>query len=242
MNTIPVEKFVQENYERVQERIMRAAQAAGREPSDIRLTVVTKGHHVTRIQAVIEAGARVLGENYVEEAIQKIEALKHDSDISWHMIGHVQSRKARLVCQYFDYVHSVDSLKLARRLSRFAAEMDRTLPILLECNVSGEESKFGFPATSRDHWPGLLPVFNDIIQLSNIEVRGLMTMPPYFADPELARPYFVNLRHLRDYLKSNFPHLPWSELSMGMSSDYEVAIQEGATILRIGQAILGPRY
>jgi pyridoxal phosphate enzyme (YggS family) len=138
-------------------------------------------------------------------------------------------------------MHSLDSLKLAQRLDRFAAELGRKLPLLLECNVSGEETKYGWPAWDEDRWEALLPEVAQVIELKNLEVRGLMTMAPFFDEPELARPYFRRLRRLQEFFKRCLPRANWQELSMGMSGDYIVAIQEGATIVRIGTAIMGPR-
>jgi pyridoxal phosphate enzyme (YggS family) len=157
------------------------------------------------------------------------------------MIGHIQSRKARLVSENFDWIHSLDSLKLARRLDQFAAEASRRIPVLLECNVSGEGSKSGWEAWREEDWPKLLPELEAVAAYEHLEVHGLMTMAPYLADPEKARPYFNRLRRLQAFLTAQLPQANWHELSMGMSDDFEIAIQEGATIVRIGTAILGPR-
>jgi hypothetical protein len=232
---------IRENYETVLERINRVARSAGRRVDEVRLVVVTKGQPLEKIQAVIEVGARLLGENYAEEGVGKIRALNALQGLEWHMIGHVQSRKASLVCEHFDWVHSLDSLKLAERLDRFAGELQRQLPVLIECNVSGEESKFGFQAWQEAQRDGLIEAISNILKLNNLQVRGLMTMAPYSSNPEAARPYFSRLRRLRDELAQQFPGTDWSELSMGMSADFETAVEEGATIVRIGEAILGPR-
>lgn len=232
---------IHDRYRRVLDRIAAAALSRGRDPSQIRLVVVSKGQPLERVRAVIQAGARDLGENYVEDAIERVQSLSSGAELTWHMIGHVQSRKSRLVCEYFDWVHSVDSLKLARRLDRFAGEMQRQLPVLLEFNVSGEETKFGFPAWQEERWEELLGDLDGILQLPNLRVRGLMTIAPYAPEGEAARPYFQRLVRLRSYLNSQLPRADLQELSMGMSSDYEVAVQEGATIVRIGEAILGKR-
>jgi len=230
-----------ENYEIVLEKIHHAAQSVGRTASDVRLVVVTKGQPLERIQTVIAAGARRLGENYADEGVEKIRAISGSASIEWHMIGHVQSRKARLVCAHFDWMHSLDNLKLAERLDRFSGELGRKLPVLIECNVSGEESKFGYPAWQEGAWDDLARSIAPLLNFSNLQVQGLMTMAPYADDPEAARPYFRRLRRLRDELSTRFPALNWSELSMGVSGDFETAVQEGATIVRIGEAILGPR-
>ena len=232
---------IAENYERVLEKISQTARESGRDPADVTLIVVTKGHSLEAVQAVLEAGAFRLGENYVEEAVDKILAISGKDRVEWHMIGHVQSRKASPVCENFAWVHSLDSVKLARRLDRFAGELGRKLPALMECNVSGEQSKYGWFAWNEADWSGLLHEFEQIINLSNLDVRGLMTMAPFLDDPMAARPYFKKLRLLQEYLAVHLPQAKWDQLSMGMSADYVAAIQEGATMLRIGTAIMGPR-
>ncbi len=231
---------IAERFHRVRERIAAAALQAGRSPQDVQLVVVTKGHSVEAVREVVQAGARLLGENYLEEALPKQDALG-DVRVAWHMIGHVQSRKARRVAERFAWVHSIDRFKLALRLSAAATERGRTLPVLLECNVSGETSKFGWPAWEEAHWPALCEALRPVLALPGLEVRGLMTMAPYATDPEMARPVFRRLRALRDYLEEAFPRVSWEHLSMGMSGDFEVAIQEGATLVRIGTAIMGAR-
>jgi len=232
---------INQNYQQVLERISAAACEAGRDPNAVRLVVVTKGHSIETTLAVILAGARILGENYVEEALPKMGALSGKIDLEWHMIGHVQSRKARPVCEHFACVYSVDSLKLAERLDRFAAELGKRLTLLLECNVSREESKFGWKAWEEGEWNRLADEIAPVLELRHLITRGLMTMPPFFADPEATRPFFQRLRHLQSFLATRFPEAEWSELSMGMSADFEVAIQEGATLVRVGTAILGER-
>ena len=202
--------------------------------------VVTKGHSIELVRDLVAAGARVLGENYVEDALPKIEALC-DPSIEWHMIGHVQSRKARPVSQYFHCMHSLDRMKVARRLDQFSGEIGKVFPVLIECNLSGEETKFGYPLWDESRWPDFLGEAASLLDFPNLEIRGLMTMPPFDPDPEKSRPYFEKLRRLRDFLSEKFSQAQWRELSMGMSNDYEVAIQEGATIVRVGTAILGPR-
>lgn len=233
---------IKNNIQMVQENIAKAAKKGGRSPDGIQLVVVTKTHPVEMVKKAVEAGARILGENYAEEGIEKKTALNNPTGIQWHMIGHVQSRKARQVAEYYDFIHSLDSVKLANRFSNFAIEMKRSLPVLLECNVSGEESKYGFEARKEGQWDELIPKFEQIIELSNIKISGLMTMAPFYDDPEKARPVFRKLQGLREYLSRKLPRISWEELSMGMSADYEIAIQEGATMVRIGQAILGSRH
>jgi pyridoxal phosphate enzyme (YggS family) len=232
---------IADNLNWIADRIQTAAITAGRKEDQIRLVVVTKAHPLEMVQQAVEAGVRDIGENYVEESIPKINALQNVNDLKWHMIGHIQSRKARRVVENFNWIQSVDSRRLAVRLDRFAREMGKQVPVLLECNVSGEESKFGLTAWNELEWSELAEEVGTILELGNLKVEGLMTMPPFFADPNQARPFFIRLRKLRDYLASQFPTHNWHELSMGMSADFEIAVQEGATMVRIGTAILGPR-
>ncbi len=232
---------IRERYERVCDAISAAARKSGRDDGAVRLVVVTKLQPVETVRAAIEAGVRILGENYAEEAADKIQKLGPQSGVEWHMIGHVQSRKALLVAQHFTLVHSLDSLHLAQRLDRAAAQVGRRIPVLLEFNVGGEASKHGWQAAEEATWPALFPEVNSVAALPKLRVRGLMTMPPLSTDPEAARAYFRKLRRLQDLLARRAPQAEWEELSMGTSADFEVAIEEGATLVRIGQAILGPR-
>jgi PLP dependent protein len=221
--------------------IADAARKYGRNPNEIRLVVVTKSQPVEVVQAAIEAGVQILGENYPEEGVMKIQSVTGQSGVEWHMIGHVQSRKARLVADHFALLHSLDSLKLAQRLDRFAAERDRVLPVLLEFNVGGEESKAGWDASEPSQWEAWLPEVASILDLPHLRVHGLMTMPPLETNPEDARRFFQRLRDLRGHLASQFPQADWRELSMGTSADFVVAVEEGATLVRVGTAIVGAR-
>lgn len=232
---------IKENYQKALERIENSATSAGRQANDVKLVVVTKGQSIETIHNAYLAGIRIFGENYVQDAVTKIESLEDKNDLEWHMIGHVQSRKARQVCEKFNWVESLDNLKLALRLDRFSGETGKMLPVLLEFNVSGEGSKFGFSAWNETKWSELLLEIEQMLTLPNLTIRGLMTMPPLTIDPQDVRPYFERLRKLQAYLKKNFGHTSWDELSMGMSADYEIAIQEGATIVRVGTAIMGAR-
>jgi len=232
---------IRENYLRALDQIATAAHKSNRKPDDIRLVVVTKSQPIEIVQAAIEAGARILGENYPEEGVTKIQSVPPQSGVEWHMIGHVQSRKARLVVDYFELLHSLDSLKLAQRLSRFAAERNRILPVLLEFNVGGEESKSGWDASDESQWEQLHPEIHLILELPSLSVHGLMTMPPLETDPEESRRFFQSLRRLRDHLASQFPQTDWRELSMGTSVDFPIAVEEGATLVRVGTAIVGAR-
>ena len=232
------------NVAAVQARIAAAARRAGRDPAEITLVAVTKTHPPELVAEAVAAGARALGENRVQEAASKIEALRElRSELRWHLIGHLQRNKAKVAAELFDLVHSVDSLRLAEALARQVAP-GRRLPILLQINVSGEASKEGFAlpggATSAALL-ALLPELEQLVALPQLEVRGLMTVAPMVADPEQARPVFKALRELRDELARRLPAARWDELSMGMTDDFEVAISEGATIVRVGRAIFGAR-
>jgi pyridoxal phosphate enzyme (YggS family) len=223
----------------VRERIAAAARRAGCDPAGIRLLAVSKGQTVESVREAYDSGLREFGENYLEEAEPKIRTL--DLSIRWHMIGHVQSRKAKGVASRFPIVHSVDSPALAGRLSRFASEQGKTVEILFECNVSGEATKYGFAAADPSVWDALIREWEPILSLPGLAVAGLMTMAPYSEDPETSRPVFRRLRELRDRIRRDLAPSAGRELSMGMSDDFEQAIEEGATIVRIGRALFGPR-
>jgi len=235
-----------ENLRQVQARIAEAAARAGRDPSEALLVGISKTHGIEVIQAAYEAGLRHFGENRVYEAEGKIREARTllPADVVWHMVGHIQSRKARDAAPLFDWIHSVDRLKIARRLSDAATE-GRPVRALLQVNISGEESKFGFDLS---RWPEdeaqaehFFAEVEQILALPGLEVQGLMTLAPYTDEPETVRPVFRRLRELRDVLRERFPGVEWPHLSMGMSGDYEVAVEEGATMVRVGTAIFGPR-
>ena len=234
-------ELIRTRYEQVVADIQQCCQIVGRKPDEIMLVVVTKTHPVESIYAVINAGARHLGENYIEDALPKIQALRDKTEIVWHMIGHIQSRKAASVAENFDWVHSIDRMKIARRIDQSLKEQKKSIPVLLECNVSGEMSKFGCPAWDENDWPALAEELAPIFEFKQLQIRGLMTMAPYFEKEELARPTFRRLRQLAEFLQPRFPDHKIEQLSMGMSGDYRIAIEEGATILRIGTAIMGQR-
>ena len=234
---------IRERQERVRETIAAAAQRAGRSAESVRLVVVTKTQPLRVVQAAIEAGARILGENYAEEAVAKMDAVRGgSSSVEWHMIGHVQSRKAKLVAQHFDLIHSLDSAELAERLNRPAAEIGRTLPVLLEFNVSGEMSKHGWSAADECTWASSWRMWDAWWSSRTSGFEGLMTMPPLSTDPEGARVHFRPAAAAARFpCRTGSLQAEWHELSMGTSADYPVAVEEGATLVRVGQAILGPR-
>jgi PLP dependent protein len=230
------------NLRSVQERIAAAAKRAGRDPAGVTLVAVTKTQPPAVIRAAYDLGLRHFGENRLEEAEAKVGELP--PDITWHMIGHVQSRKAERAARLFHVVHSVDSVKLARRLDRMSADRTAPLPVLLEINVSGEASKYGFLAgrwtEDGDQRADLLAAVAEIAALPHLQIQGLMSMAPIVADPEQARPVFAHLSQLRDELAAALPCVGWRHLSMGMTDDFEVAVEEGATLVRIGRAIFAP--
>jgi len=222
---------IRENLLRVTERIEKAAQKAGRNPKDIRLVAVSKTMEADRVREAIEAGVTILGENYVQEAQKKIEEI--GKPVSWHFIGHLQTNKAKVVVRLFDVIHSVDSVALAEELNRRAQQANQKIPIMIEVNLSGEATKFG---TEEEKVTSLA---QGVLKLDHLSLEGLMTMPPYFDDPEMSRPYFIQLRELKERLVKG--GIPLKDLSMGMSNDFEIAIQEGATYVRVGTAIFGAR-
>jgi pyridoxal phosphate enzyme (YggS family) len=231
---------IRTRYRSVLDRIAAAAARSGRQAESVRLVVVSKAQPVEVVRAARTAGIRMFGENYVEEALEKMSALR-DNSVEWHMIGHLQSRKAGEVARSFHMLHSLDSLKLANRLGHFCDLQGKRLPVLLEFNVSGEQSKFGFPAWRESEWPSLEAEIRAITQLPGLQVKGLMTMPPYFDDPDRPRPFFRRLMSLQAFLSARFPQVEWAELSMGTSVDFIAAVEEGATLVRVGTAILGSR-
>jgi len=220
----------------IRERIAAAARSAGRDPSSIRLVAVSKTFPIDAIREAYAAGHRDFGENRVQEALQKI-ASATDLEIRWHLLGHLQLNKARKAGPVFAAIHSVDSLELLKRIDTAAAEAGRTAELLLQVDLAGEAAKFG---ASPDEVPRLLDA---AAACRAARVSGLMTLPPLPDSPEDARPWFRQLRELRDrWLTSGVPPEMLSELSMGMSGDFEVAIQEGSTMVRVGTAIFGSRH
>ncbi|MCL4504118.1 MAG: YggS family pyridoxal phosphate-dependent enzyme [Deltaproteobacteria bacterium] len=222
---------IAQNLEAVKRRITAAARRAGRGPEQVRLVAVSKTMPVERLQEAVAAGQHLFGENYLQEARGKIEALGEAA--TWHFIGHLQSNKAKAAVKLFELIHGVDRLKLAEALDRAAAAKEISQKILIQVNLAKEASKSG---TSLEAAADLL---RQISQLPHLRVMGLMTMPP-FLEPEAVRPYFRSLRELRDRLQ-DLQGNPLPELSMGMSGDFEVAIEEGATLVRVGTAIFGSR-
>ena len=219
----------------IRDRIRSTALAAGRQPETVRLVAVSKTVPAERVREAVANGVALLGENYIQEAREKIETLS-DLDVAWHFIGHLQSNKAKYAVRLFDMIHSVDSLKLARELDNQAAKNGKVQDILIQVNTSKEASKSGV------YEEEALALVRQASRMEHVCIKGLMTLPPYFNAPEKVRPYFRALRELRDRLRNEaLPGVSMDELSMGMTGDFETAIQEGATLVRIGTAIFGER-
>lgn len=223
--------IISENVAGIRARIETAAVRAGRSADSVRLVAVSKTHPPEIVREAVAEGLTVFGESRIQEAKAKIPELP--GKLEWHFIGHLQTNKAREVVELFQMVQSVDSIRLARELDQCAERASRTLPVLLECNVSGESTKFGFKPDE------VMAALGELNAMRRLEIRGLMTMAPFFEEPQEARPVFRALRELRDRLQQQHG-IPLPELSMGMTNDFEVAIEEGATMVRIGTAIFQP--
>jgi pyridoxal phosphate enzyme (YggS family) len=216
-------------------RIKKAAVDCGRDPDAIRLVVASKTIPEDTIREAIKAGVEILGESYIQEAGDKINTLS-SYPVSWHFIGHLQSNKAKYAVKLFDMIHTVDSLKLAKELNKQAKKINKIQKILIQVNISMESTKSGIYEEDAQK------LIKEISLLENLSIKGLMTMPPFFNNPEEARPYFSALRNLRDKIRNEaIKNVNMQELSMGMTVDFEVAIKEGATLVRIGTAIFGER-
>jgi pyridoxal phosphate enzyme (YggS family) len=222
------------NLARVKERIAAAALRAGREPESVKLVGVTKTVDLPRVELAVQAGLEILGENYVQEAREKIQRFR--GLVRWHFIGRLQSNKAKHAVQLFDLIHTVDSLRLAEELNRRAGAIGLVIPVLIQANLAAESTKGGVRVEE------VRTLIQRVAGLDHLRVRGLMTMPPYFDDPERARPYFRRLRELSEEIAAlGLPGVEMVELSMGMSGDFEAAVEEGATLVRVGTAIFGAR-
>ena len=227
---------MKQRLQQIRQRIRQAAESCKRDADSVCLVAVSKTIAADIVKEAIEAGVTILGESYVQEARAKFKALVQ-YPVSWHFIGHLQSNKAKYAVRLFDLIHSVDSLKLARELDQQARKVDKIQQILVQVNIGAEDTKSGI---STDEASRLVA---EISQLKNLAVKGLMTMPPYFNAPEKVRPFFAALRELRDQIRAeDIPNIAMDELSMGMTGDFEAAIEEGATMVRIGTAIFGEKH
>ena len=234
---LPTQEELIHNIAHVRATIAQAAERSGRAPDDITLIAVSKTKPVELVRMAQQLGVTDFGENRVQDALPKIAQLRFEGvePIRWHMIGHVQTNKVNKIVGSFSWVQSVDSLRLAQALSRHAEELEQHISILLQVNVSGEQSKEGMTPEET------LEIARQILALPYLDVQGLMTIAPLVQNVEKTRPVFRGLRELRDRLREQLPTCPWQHLSMGMTDDYPIAIEEGATLVRIGRAIFGER-
>jgi hypothetical protein len=229
-----METHIRVNINKIMQKIASAAKRCNRSPDTVKLLAVTKTVPPQIIEQAIGAGLKAFGENYVQEAREKIARIQER--VQWHMIGHLQTNKAKYVFNLFDYIHSVDRLELAREIDRRAGMAGRQINILIEVNISGESSKSGIRASE------VIELIKNVSMMGNLSVRGLMTMAPYSDNPENSRPYFAALKDLQQkIIQEGIAGIQMDELSMGMTDDFEVAIEEGATMVRIGRAIFGER-
>ncbi len=226
---------LESNLNSVIKRIERAAAKVGRDASEIKLVAVTKRVEPERVIEALEHGINTFGENYAQEFRDKYKVIDQttDKEINWHFIGQIQKNKVKYIVGKASLIHSLDSLSVAQEINKRAESLGIKVSVLIEVDTGGEESKGGVISSNLEDF------LNELSKLPAIDVQGLMTMPPYFDDKELARPYFLRLREIRDTFITTFPGL--KELSMGMSGDFEIAIEEGATIIRVGTAIFGER-
>ena len=232
-----MESDIAANISRILETIREKASLSGRKATDIRLMAVTKTVEEARVRDALQAGIKLIGENYVQETARKKVLLEQQgTPLEWHMIGRLQTNKAKYAVKLFDMIHSVDSVELARELDKRSKSMGRVTKVLIEANAGGEKTKSGVPLSQAQD------LIIAVAALENISIEGLMTIPPWFPNPEKARPYFAALRELKGKIeKADIPRVHMRELSMGMTDDYEVAVEEGATIVRIGRGIFGER-
>ena len=223
---------IKNNLEIINEKIKKAALKVNRNPEEIKLVAVTKTATIEQIKEAISAGVKIIGENKVQEAKEKYQILT--ADIEWHLVGHLQTNKVKYAIEIFDCIHSVDSIKLAKEIDRRSLQFGKTTNVLVEVNVSGEETKYGIKPEEVE------PFLKEISGFSRIRVRGLMTIAPIAEDKEEVRPYFRKLRELSEEIKNkNIKNVKMDYLSMGMTEDFEVAIEEGANMVRIGRGIFG---
>jgi len=227
-------RTIAENFRKIKEKVTEAALRVGRKPEEVKILGAAKGQSPEKIREAVTAGLTLIGENYVQEAEKKKPSLS-DLPLTWHLIGHLQKNKAKKALELFDLIETIDRVEIAEKLSRLSQKAERSLPVFIEVNLGAEKTKKGV-------LPEALPeLVHRIKDLPGLKLQGLMCIPPYFEDPEAVRPYFRRLRELRDKVQEKFDLPEFYELSMGMSHDFEVAVEEGATIVRIGSALFGKR-
>ena len=226
---------IKDNLDKINKQILDTAMSSGRNPENIRLIAVSKRKSVEAVMEAIKAGAKHFGENYIQEALDKIDAIGKDT-ACWHFIGHLQSNKAKFAVKYFDYIHTVDTIKLAKEIDKQAGKISKIQDILVQINIGEENTKSGIKIDDT------LKLITQIHTYKNIAVKGLMCMPPYFLDPDQARIYFQQLVRIKDeILDKKYETVSMEHLSMGMSNDFKVAIEEGSTMIRVGTSIFGRR-
>jgi len=227
---------IKENLDKINRKILETAKACNRSSDAVKLIAVSKRKSVQAIKEAIEAGARHFGENYIQEAVEKIDIIA-DESITWHFIGHLQSNKAKFAVKYFEYIHTVDNVKLAKEINKQAEKNSKIQKILLQINIGEELTKSGARIENA------IDLVKQIHGFENLSIEGLMCMPPFFDDPEEARSYFRQLVQIKKkIMDENFDTVSMGHLSMGMSSDFKVAIEEGSTMVRVGTSIFGSRY
>ena len=224
-----------ERLEQIRAHVEEACRRSGRNPDEITVVAVSKRKPASMIRELFNCGQRVFGENYVQEGVAKVEELADLDEIKWHFIGHLQRNKAKLAVQHFDWIETVDSERLANALNKRAQELNKCVNVLVQVNIGQEESKYG---VMKEDVP---PLLEHVHGLSNLKLKGLMTIHPVSSSKEEARKWFSQMAALKRELEASYPEMDLSELSMGMSRDYDIAIEEGATIVRIGTALFGPR-
>lgn len=234
-------KIICERYQTVLEKMDQAALRVGRKGSDIKLIVVTKTQSLDKVKSAYDCGIRKFGENYPEESLEKINYFRGNENIEWHMIGHLQSRKARLIPGNFHRIHSIDSVSVALKLEQLLTENSQALAGLLEFNIAGEGSKSGWDASNLSVWPQLVDQILPILEFTHLKIDGIMVMPPLSFDEKITRIYFQKAVSLAGFIRSQTNRTDFCQLSMGTSSDYEIAVEEGATFIRVGTAIMGER-
>ena len=226
---------IKDNLDKIKTEVFRTAKSCDRQTDSVRLITVSKKKSVQVIKEAIKAGAKNFGENYIQEAIEKIDIIANDS-VTWHFIGHLQSNKAKFAVKYFEYIHTVDKLKLAKEINKQAKKINKIQKILLQVNIGEELTKSGARIENA------IELVKQIHEFENISIQGLMCMPPYFTEPEKARIYFKQLVQIKEkILEQNFDNVSMEHLSMGMSNDFKVAIEEGSTMVGVGTSIFGNR-
>jgi len=239
MNSKTLAETIKNNYEKVIHSFEVAARKADKKPDDIKLIAVSKRQPIEKIHAYIQAGGKILGENYPEEGAEKKAILKAEK-IEWHMIGHIQSRKSQIAAESYDWIQTIDSIRIAEKLNNALSVLGKSLPVLIEINIAFENTKSGFlymPEKNDAFWMSLEAIQSQ----KNLQLRGIMVMPPLMTLPEESRKYFRQARLILDMINKHYPELILRELSMGTSQDYMLAIEEGATMVRVGTAIFGNR-